>query len=105
MKAILGEALDSIDDYSLTEVAAPAPGPGEVQVRIAACGLNFADLLMMQGRYQDTPPLPFTLGLEVSGTVERVEHELEGTRLVARVPEALANRLAEFLVVDEAGKG
>ena len=40
-----------------------------------------------------------------TGTVERVEHEMEGTRLVARVPEALANRLAEFLVVDEAGKG
>ena len=36
-----------------------------------------------------------------TGTVERVEHELEGTRLVARVPEALANRLAEFLVVDD----
>ena len=36
-----------------------------------------------------------------TGTVERVEHEMEGTRLVARVPEALANRLAEFLVVDD----
>ena len=36
-----------------------------------------------------------------TGTVERGEHEMEGTRLVARVPEALANRLAEFLVVDD----
>ena len=36
-----------------------------------------------------------------TGTVERVEHEMEGTRLVARVPEALANRLKEFLVVDD----
>ena len=54
--------------------------------------------------------LPFARGdlveeVHRTGTVERVEHELEGTRLVARVPEALANRLAEFLVVDEAGKG
>ncbi len=48
----------------------PKPGPGEVRVRIAACGLNFADLLMIRGTYQETPPPPFTLGMEVSGTVD-----------------------------------
>lgn len=55
---------------SLVEVARPEPGPGEVLVRIAACGLNFADLLMMKGQYQDTPEPPFTLGMEIAGTVE-----------------------------------
>ncbi|MFY8147187.1 MAG: alcohol dehydrogenase catalytic domain-containing protein, partial [Rhodobacter sp.] len=54
----------------LRTVPVPDPGPGEVLVRTAACGLNFADLLMSEGRYQDTPPLPFTLGMEVAGTVE-----------------------------------
>ncbi|MCZ4351066.1 NADPH:quinone oxidoreductase family protein [Roseovarius aestuarii] len=48
----------------------PDPAPGQVRLRIHACGLNFADLLMMQGKYQDMPPLPFTLGLEVSGVVD-----------------------------------
>ena len=38
-------------------------------MKIAACGLNFADLLMAEGRYQDTPESPFTLGMEVAGTV------------------------------------
>ena len=38
-------------------------------VRIAACGLNFADLLMANGTYQDIPPLPATLGMELAGTV------------------------------------
>ena len=52
------------------DLAKPVPGPGEIRVRIAACGLNFADLLMIRGTYQDTPPPPFTLGMEVSGTVE-----------------------------------
>ncbi|SHF43507.1 NADPH2:quinone reductase [Loktanella atrilutea] len=47
----------------------PVPGPGEVALRIGACGINFADMLMAQGKYQDTPPLPFTLGMEVCGTV------------------------------------
>jgi len=56
----------------IRETVAPMPGEGEVRVEIAACGLNFADLLMAQGRYQDMPAVPFTLGMEFSGQV--VEH-------------------------------
>ena len=63
----------------------PAPGPGEVAIRIEACGLNFADLLMIEGRYQDTPATPFVPGLEVCGTVEAcgpgVETPAPGTRV------------------------
>lgn len=55
---------------TVAEVEPPRPCPGEVRIAIAACGLNFADLLMIDGSYQDTPPLPFTLGMEVAGTVE-----------------------------------
>lgn len=55
---------------ALRETAIPTPGKGEALVRIAACGLNFADLLMIEGKYQDTPALPFTLGMELAGTVE-----------------------------------
>lgn len=47
----------------------PDPGPGQVLVRMRAAALNFADLLMTQGRYQETPPLPFIPGLEGSGEV------------------------------------
>lgn len=54
----------------LTDVAPPQPGPGEVLIGIRACGVNFADLLLTQGRYQEKPPLPFTLGMEVAGVVE-----------------------------------
>lgn len=54
----------------LAELPLPDPGPGQIRVRIAACGLNFADLLMIEGRYQDTPEAPFTLGMEVSGVVD-----------------------------------
>lgn len=54
----------------MSEVPAPLPGPGEVLVRVAACGLNFADLLMIEGRYQDTPPRPYVPGLEFAGVVE-----------------------------------
>lgn len=54
---------------SLTELSLPEPGPGEVALDIAACGLNFADLLLCEGKYQETPPLPFVPGLELAGTI------------------------------------
>jgi NADPH2:quinone reductase len=53
----------------LIDIAPPKPAPHEVLVDIKACGLNFADLLMVKGTYQDTPPAPFTLGMEVAGVV------------------------------------
>jgi NADPH2:quinone reductase len=60
----LGQALQ------LREVARPAPGPGEALLRVHACGLNFADTLLVAGHYQERPQLPFSPGLEVCGTVE-----------------------------------
>ena len=51
------------------DIATPSPDAGEVLLDIKACGLNFADLLMAVGKYQDTPSPPFTLGMEVCGTV------------------------------------
>lgn len=50
----------------------PQPGPGQVGVRVAAAALNFLDTLMIGGRYQERPPLPFTPGVELSGTVEAI---------------------------------
>ena len=58
-------------EAALADLALPEPGAGEIRVKIAACGLNFADLLMQKGTYQDTPEPPFTLGMEVSGTVDK----------------------------------
>lgn len=67
MRAIVVETLG--EDPVLAERPDPLPGPGEALVRIAAAGLNFADLLMIEGTYQVRPPLPFVPGLEASGTV------------------------------------
>lgn len=53
----------------LERLDVPKPGPGQVLLDIAACGLNFADMLMAEGKYQETPEPPFTLGMEVCGTV------------------------------------
>jgi len=54
------------------DIPRPEPLPGEVRVKIAACGLNFADLLMLEGKYQEIPDAPFTLGLEAAGIVDAI---------------------------------
>lgn len=57
---------------SLQELEIPVPAAGEVLVKVAACGLNFGDLLMIKGTYQEKPALPFTLGMELAGEVTAV---------------------------------
>ena len=56
----------------LNDIPQPTVGTGQLRVRIAVCALNFADLLMIKGRYQDRPEPPVTLGMELAGTVDAV---------------------------------
>ena len=85
---------------ALKTVPLPQPGPKDVLVQVAACGLNFADLLMQQGSYQECPALPFTPGLELAGTVVSAiagrSNFPTGTRVAAFVP---SGGLADYAVV------
>ena len=56
------EISEDIGSIVLKEVELSDPGPGEVRVRLKACAVNFPDLLMIQGKYQFKPPLPFAPG-------------------------------------------
>lgn len=73
------------DTPALVDMDDPTPSKNEVKVSIAACGLNFADLLMMKGDYQHTPAPPFTLGMEVSGTIDSVGEDVTNLSKGARV--------------------
>ncbi len=57
----------------------------QVRIAIRACGLNFADLLMQKGTYQDTPEAPFTLGMEIAGIVTEVGNNVAHLNLGDRV--------------------
>jgi NADPH2:quinone reductase len=63
----------------------PEPGEGEVLLRIKACGVNFADTLMVKGTYQETPDYPFAPGMEVCGVVEGGNGLPVGTRVAAMI--------------------
>ena len=71
----------------LREVDTPAPGAGDVLVRIQTCGLNFGDTLIVKGTYQEKPQLPATIGMEMCGTIEAVgdgvTHLAVGQRVAA----------------------
>ena len=53
----------------MRDIDVPEPAAGEVLLNIHAVGMNFGDLLLVKGTYQEKPPLPFTLGMEICGTV------------------------------------
>ncbi|UWR55814.1 NADPH:quinone oxidoreductase family protein [Phaeobacter inhibens] len=70
---------------TIVKVDVRSPKSGEVAVAIHACGLNFADLLLLRGKYQDTPDLPFVPGLELAGVIEAVGADVDGLAVGDRV--------------------
>jgi NADPH2:quinone reductase len=93
----LGEPQDVLQWVDVDE---PVTGPGLLEVQVDAVALNFPDVLLCRGMYQEKPPLPFTPGLEICGTV------LEGPRAGERViggPALPHGGLAERVVLPESG--
>ena len=72
MRAVVCSELGPADRLSVQELPDPQPGPGEIVIDVKAAGLNFPDTLIIQGRYQFRPDLPFVPGGEASGVVSVV---------------------------------
>jgi NADPH2:quinone reductase len=78
----LGEPKDVL---ALKDVPEPEPGPGQVAVRVLASPANFPDVLMCRGLYQEKPPLPFTPGFELCGSVAAIGAGVIGLGIGDRV--------------------
>ena len=72
MKAIQCVEWGLPERLRLVELPLPEPKAGEVRIRVEAAGVNFPDALIVQKKYQLQPPLPFTPGTEVAGTIDAV---------------------------------
>src|SRR3990172_2602622 len=72
MKAMLATQWGEPSEMQYADVPDPRPAAGEVLIETQAIGCNFPDILMVQGKYQVRPPLPFTPGHEVAGMVRQV---------------------------------
>jgi NADPH2:quinone reductase len=87
MKAVLAKAFGPPGQLVIEDVPPLRAGPGEVVIRVKACGVNFFDGLIVQGKYQTRPSLPFSPGAEVAGVIsqagEGVTALKEGMRVLA----------------------
>lgn len=71
-RVIRAHAARSLDAYAIETTSMPQPGPGEVRLRVRACGVGYVDALHATGRYQLANTLPFTPGVEVAGEIDAV---------------------------------
>jgi NADPH2:quinone reductase len=72
MKAVLCKAWGPPESLQVEEIPALQPAPGKVVITVKACGVNFPDTLIIEGKYQFKPEMPFSPGGEVAGTVKAV---------------------------------
>ncbi|MBV4540987.1 NADPH:quinone oxidoreductase family protein [Pseudomonas vlassakiae] len=72
MKAVLCKTLGPARDLVLEEVASPVPKKNEILLDVQAAGVNFPDTLIIEGKYQFQPPLPFSPGGEAAGVIAAV---------------------------------
>jgi NADPH2:quinone reductase len=89
MRAVLCKAYGPPSSLVLEDVPSPQPKAKEVVIAVKACGVNFPDTLIIQGKYQFKPSFPFSPGSEVAGTILRkgsdVNHFNVGDRVIASV--------------------
>ncbi len=81
MHAWLCETLDGVNALQWRELPTPEPKPGEVRIAVKAASLNFPDLLIVEGKYQFKPPLPFVPGAEFAGTIDAVGEGVKGLKV------------------------
>jgi NADPH:quinone reductase len=85
MKALVCKALGGPDDLVIADLPDPVPGAGEALVRMTLTAFNFFDTLIIAGRYQTKPELPFSPGAEGVGVVEALGPGAQGVRVGERV--------------------
>lgn len=90
MKAVICETWGVPDTLKVQEIPDPQPGPGQVVIDVKAAGVNFPDVLIVQGKYQFKPELPFTPGSEVAGIIRATAADVTtfkpGDKVIAFVP-------------------
>jgi NADPH2:quinone reductase len=85
MKALLCKAYGTPDDLVIEDIADPVAGPGEAVVRVEAAALNFFDTLIIAGKYQTKPAMPFSPAAEFAGVVESLGAGVTGVKSGDRV--------------------
>lgn len=78
MKAVVCETFGPPGDLVIRDIPAPEPDAGQIRVKVRSAGVIFPDALIVQGKYQVKPELPFVPGSEFAGTVDAIGPDVEG---------------------------
>lgn len=99
MRAVVTRGFGGADVLAIGDVPEPQPGPDEVRIRVAAAGVNRADLLQREGHYPPPPGASDILGLEAAGTIDRIGQRVTRWQPGDAVMTILAGGgLAEYVV-------
>jgi NADPH:quinone reductase len=104
MKALLCTRYGGPDDLEIQNLPDPQPGPGEALVRVKAAALNFFDTLIIAGKYQYKPPMPFSPSAELAGVVEAVGDGVTSVRPGDRVAAYVGSGAARAMIAVDAGR-
>ena len=85
MKAVLCKEFGPPESLVIGDIEPAAPGKGQVAVDMKAAGVNFADSLIIQGKYQSKPAFPFSPGLEGAGIIREAGEGVSGFKAGDRV--------------------
>ena len=100
MKVIQIRQTGGPEVLEFTELEKPEPGPGQILVRAASIGINYADVMVRQGTYIVMPKLPAVLGMEQSGVVETVGPDVKGVEPGSHVFVLAERCYADYVVAD-----
>ncbi len=111
MRAVICHAWGAVESLTVEDVPAPTPAADEVLIDVRATSVNYADSLMVAGKYQTRPPFPFSPGLETAGVVAacgaRVTRFRPGDRVMATLAwgglaeRAVAREAETFAILDQ----
>ena len=85
MRAVVFDQFGAFENARVAEVARPVAGPNEVVVEVHAAPVNYVDLVVVAGKYQFSPPLPFTPGKGPAGVVVQAGAEVVDFKVGDRV--------------------
>lgn len=106
MKAWICRRFAAPFEIAIEDMPVPEPGPGEVRIRVHAAGLSFGETMVLEGRYQKTPPLPYIPSSEMAGVVDAcgrgVTRLVPGQRVAAFSVSLDGGGLAEYCVLPQA---
>ncbi|KFU76414.1 alcohol dehydrogenase catalytic domain-containing protein [Amycolatopsis lurida] len=104
MRALRQNSSNGPEDLHLiTDAPVPAPGPGEILLKVTAAGVNFADVMQTRGTYEGGPEAPYVAGFEAAGVVVAVGEGVTAPAVGDHVVGTGGGAFAEYMVMSAAG--